>query len=117
VPSGVIAGLLGVGGGIWAVPAQTLMLGVRLRHAIATSTVMIIAVAIVTSAGMTWKLARLDGVQNLPAVAWLLTLGLAPGAIVGGWIGAGLAHKLPVRALRYIFLALLALTGIRLAVG
>ncbi len=114
LPSGFLAGLLGVGGGIWAVPSQTLLLGIRLRNAIATSMVMIVPVALVAAAGMTLKLARIPHNPPLHHVAWLLTLGLAPGALVGGWWGAALMHRLPVRLLRYVFYALLALTGLRL---
>ena len=114
LPAGVIAGLLGVGGGIWAVPAQSLLLGVRIRQAIATSTVMIIAVAIATSIGLSIDLARLGNDPPLHHVAWWLALWLAPGALVGGWCGAGLTHRLPVRWLRYIFQALLAATGLKL---
>jgi hypothetical protein len=116
LPSGCIAGLLGVGGGIWAVPAMSLLLGVRLRYAIATSTVMIIGVALATSIGQSIDLAYLDNDPPLHLVAWWLALWLAPGALLGGWLGAGLTHKLPVRWLRYVFLVLLAVTGMRLIV-
>jgi len=47
-------------------------------------------------------------------VGWRLAAWLAPGALAGGWIGAGLTHRLQVRWLRYIFLALLAVTGVKL---
>jgi uncharacterized membrane protein YfcA len=114
LPAGFIAGLLGVGGGIWAVPSQTLLLGIRVRNAIATSMVMIIPVALVATAAMAIKLAAMPHNPPLHHIAWWLTLCLAPGALVGGWCGASLMHRLPVRLLRYIFYALLALTGLRL---
>jgi uncharacterized membrane protein YfcA len=114
LPAGFIAGLLGVGGGIWAVPTQTLLLGVRVRNAIATSMVMIIPVALVATAAMAIKLARMPHDPPLQYIAWGLTLCLAPGALVGGWCGAALAHRLPVRMLRYVFYVLLTLTGLRL---
>jgi uncharacterized membrane protein YfcA len=113
-PAGLIAGLLGVGGGIWAVPAQSLLLGVRIRQAIATSTVMIVVVALTTSIGLSISLSRLGNDPPLHEVAWSLTLWLTPGALIGGWCGAGLTHRLPVRWLRYIFQALLAATGVKL---
>jgi hypothetical protein len=114
LPSGFIAGLLGIGGGVWAVPAQTLLLGVCLRNAIATSMVMIIAVGAASSLGMTLKLAQVASEPPLHHVAWWLTLWLAPGAMVGGWCGASLAHRVPVRWLRYAFQTLLAASGLRL---
>ena len=116
LPSGCLAGLLGIGGGIWAVPAMSLLLGIRLRHAIATSMLMIIGVALATAIGQSIALARLDNNPPLHHVAWWLALWLAPGALVGGWCGASLTHRLPVRWLRYVFLALLAVTGLRLIV-
>lgn len=114
LPSGCLAGLLGVGGGIWAVPAMNLLLGIRLRHAIATSMLMIIGVALAAAVGQSVELARLQNSPPLHHVAWWLALWLAPGALIGGWCGAGLTHRLPVRWLRYAFLTLLAVTGLRL---
>lgn len=117
LPAGCIAGLLGVGWGICAVPAMNLLLGVRLRHAIATSTLTIIGIALATSIAQSIDLAALGGYPPLHRVGWWLAAWLAPGALVGGWIGAGLTHRLPVRSLRYIFLALLAVTGVKLLCG
>jgi len=118
LPAGIIAGLLGVGGGIWAVPAQSLLFGVRLRNAIANSSVMIIGVAALTSLSLTAFIARLPAdPQMSAATGWWLALWLAPGAILGGWCGAGLTHRLPVRWLRYAFLLLLGITGYRLITG
>jgi uncharacterized membrane protein YfcA len=114
LPSGCLAGLLGIGGGIWAVPAMSLLLGIRLRHAIATSMLMIIGVALATAIGQSIELAHLHNDPPLHHVAWWLALWLAPGALVGGWCGAGLTHRLPVRWLRYCFQLLLAATGLRL---
>lgn len=114
LPSGCIAGLLGVGGGIWAVPAQSLLLGVRLRYAIATTTLMIISVALATSVGQSIQLARLPHNPPLHHAAWWLTLWLTPGALVGGWCGAALTHRLPTRWLGYGFQLLLLASGLRL---
>jgi uncharacterized membrane protein YfcA len=117
LPSGFIAGLLGVGGGIWAVPSQTLLLGVRLRNAIATSTVMIIGVGLATSIGQSYMLSRLAHSPPLHQVGWWLALWLTPGALIGGWCGADLTHRLPIRWLRRIFWAALALAGARMIWG
>jgi uncharacterized membrane protein YfcA len=114
VPAGVIAGLLGVGGGIWAVPAQRLLFGVQIRNAIANSACMILFVSAATALGLSLHNARLGGDPPLHLTGWWLTLWLAPGAFAGGWVGATLTHVLPVRWLRYAFLALLTVTGMRL---
>jgi len=114
LPAGVIAGMLGIGGGVWAVPAQRQLLGVQIRSAIANSAVMIICISVATSIALTIQISHIPGALVTPGQGWWLALWLAPGAAIGGWFGGGLTHRLPVRLLRYGFLALLAITGWRL---
>ncbi len=114
LPAGFIAGLLGIGGGVWAVPAQRQLLGIRIRNAIANSASMIICVAIVTSATLGYAISRMPQDDLSPVQGWRLAAWLAPGALLGGWCGGGLTHRLPVRWLRYGFQLLLAATGLRL---
>lgn len=115
LPTGLIAGFLGIGGGVWAVPAQAVLFGIRLRHAIANSSLMIIFVAGATVIVQSLALSRMPGLS--PAAAWWLTLILAPTAIGGGWLGAGLTHRISTTWLRLVFNGLLALTGIQLMRG
>jgi uncharacterized membrane protein YfcA len=96
---------------------MSLLLGVRLRYAIATSTVMIIGVALAASIGLSIDLAALGHDPPLHRVGWWLALWLSPGAILGGWVGAGLTHRLPVRWLRYVLLLLLAVAGVKLVLA
>ncbi len=112
LPSGLVAGLLGVGGGIWAVPVQHQLFGIRLQNAIANSTAMIVGVAFAASVTQAYTLARLPGVSPWSGV-WL-AMWLAPGAILGGPIGAWLVHRLPGAWLRQAFQLLLALAGAEL---
>ena len=97
--AGVVAGLLGVGGGALFVPALVLGLGLSQIDAEATSLLAIIPVAIVG----TWR-QRAKGNAD---VRTGLTLGvLATAGAVGG---AALANALPQRALEIGF-ALFILT-------
>jgi uncharacterized membrane protein YfcA len=112
LPAGFIAGLLGVGGGVWAVPSQRQLLGIRMRNAIANSSLLIVGIAACTSATLGLALTQIEGVH--PSSGWYLALWLAPGAVLGGWIGAGMTHKLPAVGLRYGFQVLLIVTGLRL---
>lgn len=117
LPAGLIAGVLGIGGGSWAVPAQRLFLGIRLRNAIANSACMIVGVATVTTVAQSLAVGLTNdgGIPGLRALdGWWLALWLAPGALVGGWCGAGLTHRLPTVWLRRAFHALLVITGVRL---
>lgn len=112
LPAGVVSGLLGVGGGVVAVPVQHFLLGLRLPSAIANSACMIVALALCGTLAQALALHGLAGIS-----AWegfLLAALLAPGAIIGGFFGAWLTHRLPIRWLRNAFYALLVLTGLRL---
>ncbi len=110
-PAGVLSGLLGIGGGIWAVPAQS-WVGVPLRRAIGTSSAFLALSLPVTSAVQVVSLLQSIGEQPLRAVeyaAWL-----APGALLGGWVGAGLTHRLPIVWVRIATIAIMAWAGGRL---
>ena len=113
-PAGVIAGLLGVGGGVWAVPAQNFVLGVRLPNAIANSSCMIAGLAAGAALLKAVSIAHLDDPQAPYWRGLWLAVWLAPGATIGGWFGAKLTHELPVHWIRNVFYALLVITGLRL---
>lgn len=89
LPAGFIAGLLGVGGGVWAVPAQRQLLGIRMRNAIANSSFMIICIATVTAAALSYAITRLPQEGLSPLQGWWLALWLAPGACWGAGGGPG----------------------------
>jgi uncharacterized protein len=102
--TGVLAGILGVGGGIFLVPFLVLALGMTQHEAEATSLLVIVPTALVASLTL-----RRAGVGDLgPA--------LAMGAVgaIGGVAGALLALALPGEVLRMVFAVLLALVGTRL---
>lgn len=115
LPAGVVSGLLGVGGGVWAVPAQHALMGIGLRNAIANSAGLVLAQSAATSIGLAISVARMEGVRVADG-GWLALL-LAPGALAGGWIGAALVHHLPVEIVRRVFYVLLVVTGLRLLLG
>jgi uncharacterized membrane protein YfcA len=111
LPTGFIAGFFGVAGGIWSVPAQNRLLGVRLRYAIANSTASIVVLASAAAATQTAAVASMPTLRAMDG--WWLALLLAPGAVAGGWCGAGVSHVVPVRRLRLGFMLVLALAGLR----
>jgi uncharacterized protein len=104
VGAGVLAGFLGVGGGILLVPFLVLALGMTQHEAEATSLLVILPTAIAASIAL-----RLRGVGDLP-----VALGLGAIGALGAAGGALLALSLPAEVLRWIFAALLALVGLRL---
>ncbi len=102
--AGVLAGLLGVGGGILLVPFLVLAVGMTQHEAEATSLLVILPTALAASLAL-----RRRHVGDLP-------IALAVGSIgaVGAIAGVMLALALDADVLRLVFAALLALVGARL---
>jgi uncharacterized membrane protein YfcA len=104
VGAGVVSALLGIGGGIVKVPVMHLVMGVPLRVATATSNLMM---GITASAGAIIYLQR--GLID-PFVASPTALGV----FVGASIGSRVAHRIDVRILRGLFIAILLYTAFQM---
>jgi len=104
VASGALAGLLGVGGGVFMVPLLVLVAGLDQHEAAATSLCVIVPTALVAS-----RVLAKRGIGDITRALALGTVG-AVGA-VGGVV---LALALPEDTLRLIFAAFLAAVGLRL---
>ncbi|MFC1782026.1 sulfite exporter TauE/SafE family protein [Planctomycetota bacterium] len=105
LPMGLVAGLLGIGGGALCVPAQQLILRIPLRRAIANSAATIMFTAVF---GAIYKNATLTS-HNMSFVDSLhLAVMLIPTAIVGSYLGGRLVHKLPRKILRIAFIIFMA---------
>ncbi len=102
--TGVLAGVLGVGGGIFLVPFLVLAVGMSQHEAEATSLLVIVPTALVASLTL-----RRAGVGDLGPALAMGTIGA-----IGGVAGALLALALPGEVLRIVFAVLLALVGTRL---
>lgn len=112
IPVGLVAGLLGVGGGVLAVPLQRRLLGLPIRTAIANSATIIIATSLIGAIAKNYSLIVHRGGDYRSLI---LAATLAPLAIIGSWIGSHLTHRLPVRIVKTAFLVLLIVAGMRLA--
>jgi uncharacterized membrane protein YfcA len=104
VAGGMLAGLLGVGGGVLFVPALVILLGLDQHHAEATSLLAIVPVAVVG----TLRQVRYGNVRQADAVA----LGLL--SLAGTVGGVALANLLSGQALRDAFAALLVVVAAQL---
>ena len=98
--SGLIAGLLGVGGGLVIVPLLStllLLIGVSpalvVHMAIGTS----LATIVPTSVSSTWAH------HKHHAVLWPVVMRITPGIIIGALLGAWLAHRLASKQLSTVF--------------
>jgi hypothetical protein len=105
--AGVVAGLLGIGGGVLFVPGLALFLGLSQLDAQATSLLAMIPAAILGAY-------RQHGYGNLRAREGALLGALAAGGALGG---VGLANVLPERGLEVGFAVLLLLTAVQMARG
>jgi hypothetical protein len=103
--AGVVAGLLGIGGGAVFVPALTVVLGLSQLEAEATSLLAIIPVALVGA----W---RQRAYGNLRLGEGLLIGGLA---VAGAALGVVVANAVPERALEVGFAVFLLVVATQLA--
>jgi uncharacterized membrane protein YfcA len=104
VAGGVLAGLLGVGGGVLFVPGLVLFLGLSQHHAEATSLLAIVPVAIVG----TYRHDRYGNVRRRDA----LSLGVL--SVAGAAAGVALANALSGPALRDAFAGLMVVIALQL---
>lgn len=102
--AGNISGLLGIGGGIVKVPIMSLVMGMPLRAAIATSNVMI-GVTAATSAVIYYQHGLIDPRVTIPT---------ALGVLAGAQVSARVGGRVPSRRLRQIARGLLVVFAVQM---
>ena len=112
---GLISGLLGVGGGVFAVPLLSILFGFTLREAIGTSSIFI---AITAIGGVISYIISGYGVNPMPyslgyvsLVNWFAILVFS---VPMARIGAKSAYKLPEKRLKQVFAVILFYMGIKM---
>lgn len=111
LPTGLIAGLFGVGGGTVSVPLQRRIMGMPMRAAIVNSAALMLATAFLGALFKNAAYARQQGSAWEPIFMAVL---LIPTAIIGSYQGSWLTHRLPVRTIRAVFYGLLIITALRM---
>jgi len=115
VVTGLASGLLGIGGGIVSIPLMQVLAKLPLKRAIAAS-----ATAMMFSApiGAALKVATLGTLPEVERQPWtralLIALTLAPTAMLGAHLGAGITHRVNVQVLRIVFAIVLLLMAARM---
>jgi uncharacterized protein len=103
--AGLVSALLGIGGGLVKVPVMHLVMGVPLRVATATSNLMI-GITAAASAIIYLLRGSIDVYVAGPT---------AVGVFVGASIGSRTVHRIDVRVLRILFVAVLLFTAWQMA--
>jgi uncharacterized membrane protein YfcA len=104
---GVIAGLVGAGGGFLVVPALVVLAGLPMRTAIGTS---LLVIAMQSAAGFAAHL------QQGVALDWTLAAWTGLPALVGSLVGARLSSHVPQARLRRAFAWLVLVLGLFVAI-
>mgnify|MGYP001825098282 FL=1 len=113
--SGVAAGLLGIGGGLIIIPFllisfdyfAVIPFAVQAHVAVATSLATIIFTA----------LSAIYSQQQKKAIDWSIVLLMAPGIVLGSFLGAWIASYLPRQFLLLIFSGFVLMVGLKMWFG
>jgi len=102
--TGLVNGLLGIGGGTILIPAMIFLLGEKQHKAHGTSLAIILPTAVVSTLVYYFH-------DNLDLG---LTLKVVTGAVIGGYIGAKLMTKIPAKSLKKLFGIFMVVAGLRM---
>ncbi|MDD5159853.1 MAG: sulfite exporter TauE/SafE family protein [Sulfuricurvum sp.] len=101
--SGILAGILGIGGGIIIVPALMYLVGFSQKLAIGTSLAVLLPPIGIAAVLEYYRSGNVDF-----KAAFIIALM----ALIGGWIGARSAHYIDTHTLKILFGAFLVFLGI-----
>ena len=102
--SGFTASMFGVGGGIVNVPVLALVVGLPIKIAVATSTVIILFTATTSS------ILQLTYGYSVPWAAGILFVG----TVIGSRVGSKIMNRLQSKVIRYSIMAAIFYTGVRM---
>lgn len=105
--TGFLSGILGIGGGVFSVPAQQLFIDIPQKNAIANSA---------ATMPVFCAIAAIMSLAALPEeLSWVTAITLAgvlvPSALIGAFVGGHLTHRAPDVPIRMAFVALLLWTA------
>lgn len=106
--TGVLAGILGIAGGVFMIPALVYLFGFSQKLAQGTTIAVLLPPIGLGAAYFYWKSGNID----IRAAALL-----ALGVFIGGFFGAGLANKLPNETVEKVFGVFMIIVGIKFLLG
>ncbi|NLO78210.1 MAG: sulfite exporter TauE/SafE family protein [Methanomicrobiales archaeon] len=116
IPIGLLTGVIGIGGGVILIPVMVLVLHFKMHTAVGTSTAFMIFTAL---GGTIAYIINSWGVAGLPAYSlgyvnllqWAL---LVIPSILTAQVGVRVAHRLPAKQLKYVFIAVMIYMGLKM---
>ncbi len=112
--AGVLAGLLGVGGGLVIVPALVFVF----EHAgIAPQHVLHLALGTSLASILFTSLSSIRGHHAHGAVNWQIVRSIAPGILLGTFAGATVAGQISTTGLKWLFVAFAVLVSLQMLAG
>jgi len=115
-PLGIVSGIVGIGGGVLMIPVMVFFLGFGMHQAVGTSTALMIFTAF---GGAFSFLINGLGIEGLPPYStgylnWLQWILLAGCSIPMAVVGARIAHLIPAKQLKYIFIIVMLYMGLKM---
>ena len=112
--AGVMAGLLGVGGGLIIVPA---LAWIFQHQQIAETALMHLAIGTSLATIIVTSISSVRAHHQRGAVLWATVWRLTPGIIIGAWLGAAVADALSSFALQKVFAVFVLLMAAQMGFG
>ena len=117
IPLGIVSGIIGIGGGVLLIPVMVLALHFKMHTAVGTSTAFMVFASL---GGTIAYIINGWGVAGLPAYSlgyvnllqWAL---LAIPSIAMAQVGVRVAHKLPAKQLKLVFIVVMIYMGLKMA--
>lgn len=112
--AGVMAGMLGVGGGLIIVPVLAWIFG---RQQVSDTLIMHLAIGTSLASIVVTSISSVRAHHRRGAVLWPAFWRLTPGIVIGAWLGAAVADVLSSAALTKIFAVFVLMVSAQMAFG
>lgn len=112
--AGMLAGLLGIGGGIIIVPVLALVFE---HQGVTPAVIMHVAIGTSLATIVITSLSSIRAHQRRGAILWPVFALITPGILLGGLLGAWIAHGLSGELLKRIFAAFMLLVAVQMGLS